>query len=105
MAILEMIPPEYWRQLRDELNAIDWRQLDRQQKREAAAAAREPDEAARAEVQELARQRRRERQRVYQAKYRAEHREEIRAYHRARNARIKADRETAQKSPESNEPQ
>ena len=28
MAILEMIPAEYWRQLRQELNALDWVAID-----------------------------------------------------------------------------
>lgn len=28
MAILDMIPPEYWRQLRRELNALDWDNID-----------------------------------------------------------------------------
>lgn len=41
MAILEMIPPEYWRQLRRELNALDWDNINsaeeaaRQQARQA----------------------------------------------------------------------
>lgn len=41
MAILEMIPPEYWRQLRKELNALDWDSINsteeaaRQQARQA----------------------------------------------------------------------
>lgn len=28
MAILDMIPPEYWRQLRKELNALDWDKIN-----------------------------------------------------------------------------
>lgn len=41
MAILEMIPPEYWRQLRRELNALNWDSINsteeaaRQQARQA----------------------------------------------------------------------
>ena len=28
MAILDMIPAEYWRQLRSELNALDWDEIE-----------------------------------------------------------------------------
>ena len=40
MAILEMIPAEYWRQLRQELNALDWVAIDAEEeaKRQAKRA-------------------------------------------------------------------
>lgn len=31
MAIIEMIPPEYWRQMWKELNSIDWKSLDQEE--------------------------------------------------------------------------
>ena len=37
MAILEMIPAEYWRQLRQELNALDWVAIDAEEEAERQA--------------------------------------------------------------------
>lgn len=36
MALIDMIPPEYWRQMRKELNSLDWQAID-----SAEAAARQ----------------------------------------------------------------
>lgn len=46
MAILDMIPPEYWRQLRKELNALDWEAIN------------STEEAARQQSEQVERERR-----------------------------------------------
>ena len=51
MAILDMIPPEWWRQLREELNALDWAAInsaeDARQQAEQERRAKAYDEAIR----------------------------------------------------------
>ena len=46
MAILEMIPAEYWRQLRSELNALDWDEIERVEAATIRQAERERREKA-----------------------------------------------------------
>ncbi len=47
--VLEMIPPEYWRRLRRELNALDWESIDARE-----AEARQKAEQAAAELEKAA---------------------------------------------------
>lgn len=88
MAILDMIPPEYWRQLRKELNAIDWAKLDREEEQRHEQAARE-------KYREEAARRRREKMQEYGRRYREANREKVNARQRERNARKKAARDAS----------
>lgn len=86
MAILEMIPAEYWRQLRNELNALDWdviESLEAAKIQQAEQAERERrakayDEAIRRKRLEYDRERRnteegRRRSREAQIRFRIKH--------------------------------
>lgn len=67
--VLEMIPPEYWRRLRRELNALDWESINAREaeaRRQAEQAAAELERAqAEAERKERRRMQNREAQRRY----------------------------------------
>lgn len=95
MAILDMIPPDYWRQLRKELNALDWAAINSaedaaRQQAEQERRAKAYDEA----VKRKNRQNRREKelQTGSNRKWVEAHREQINAYQRERYARLKAEK-------------
>lgn len=95
MAILEMIPPEYWKQLRNELNALDWQAIGnaedaaRQQAEQAERKRRE------AEYDAAIRRKNAENRRAYKE----QERERINAYMRERYARLKAERNATKDFP------
>lgn len=101
MAILDMIPTEYWRQLRKELNALDWEAINsteeaaRQQAEQA-----EQERRAKAYDEAVKRRRRqdsreRDRQNGSSRKWVEAHREQINAYQRERYARMRAEKMAA----------
>ena len=71
--VLEMIPPEYWRRLRRELNALDWESINAREaeaKRQAEQAAAELERAqAEAERREKRRMQNKEAQRRYRERH------------------------------------
>lgn len=103
MAIIDMIPPEYWRQLRQELNALDWDRIDS----EAEAARQQAEQAERERLEQeydeaVRRAHRRkeaesrsenERRTGYYRKWVAANREKVNAYARERYARLKAEKQ------------
>ena len=98
MGLLDMIPPEYWRQLRKELNALDWAAIQstedaaRQQAEQAERERREKayDEAIRRKNRQNRRDK--ELQTGNNRKWVEAHREQINAKQRERYARLKAER-------------
>lgn len=71
--VLEMIPPEYWRRLRRELNALDWESINARE----AEARRQAEQAAAELAKEQAEAERREKRRMQlreaQMRYRERH--------------------------------
>lgn len=96
MAILDMIPPEYWRQLRKELNTLDWAAINSTE--EAARQQAEQERRAKAYDEAIRRRRGKDRQEREKKtgnarKWVEAHREQINAKQRERYARLKAERQ------------
>lgn len=79
MAIIEMIPCEYWRQMYEELNRIDWEHF----RTDADIAREKAHERLAAENQR---------------RWREEHRAELNAYHREWRKRKKAEKAAQEKT-------
>ena len=98
MAILDMIPPEYWRQLRKELNALDWEAINsteeaaRQQAEQAEQERRAKAYSEAVKRKSLKNRREKDRQAGSKRKWVEEHREQINAYQRERYARLRAEK-------------
>lgn len=86
MAIIEMIPREYWRQMYEELSCIDWghhrtdADILREKERERRAA--EYDAAIERNTRNKKNKTARSRYYEYQKRWRAEHREQLNAHQR-----------------------
>lgn len=92
-----MIPPEYWRQLQRELNALNWAEIDRKQRHDREERERSEEQERKREERERRKRETAARRKEYQRQYHAAHREELREYQRKRAARLKA--EKMDKSP------
>lgn len=103
MALLDMIPPEYWRQLRKELNALDWAAI-KSTEDAARQQAEQAEQERRAKAYDEAIRRRRGKDRQEREKKTGNarkwveaHREQINAKQRERYARLKAKRQSKPK--------
>lgn len=98
MAILDIIPPEYWRQLRKELNALDWEAINSTEEAARQQAEQvEQERRAKAYDEAVKRRRRqdsreRDRRNGSSRKWAEVHREQKNAYQRERYARMRAEK-------------
>ena len=71
--VLEMIPPEYWRRLRRELNALDWESINAREAEARRQAEQAAAELAKAQAEAECREKRRRQLREAQMRYRERH--------------------------------
>ena len=93
MPLLDMIPPEYWRQLRRELNALDWTAIKSTEDAARQQAEQTERERRAKAYNEAVRRKNRQNSRESHRKWAEAHREQINAKQRERYARLKAEKQ------------